>query len=145
MLTKVHIVKAMVFPLVIYRCESWTIKKAEYQEIDALELWCWRRFLSPLNSKEIKPSILKEINPEYTLEGLMLKLQYFDHLIQRANSLEKTLMLVQIEGKRRGWQRTRWLDSITDLMNINLSKLQEIVEDRGAWHAMVHEVTKSHT
>ena len=94
-------------------------------------MWSWRRFLSPLNSKEIKPSILKEINPEYTLEGLMLKLQYFDHLIQRANSLEKTLMLVKIEGKRRGWQRTRWLDSITDLMDMNLSKLQEIVEDRG--------------
>ena len=91
----------MVFPLVIYRCESWTIKKAEYQEIDALELWCWRRFLSPLNSKEIKPSILKEINPEYTLEGLMLKLQYFGHLMRRTYSLEKTLMVGKIEGRRR--------------------------------------------
>ena len=118
--------------IVTYGYESWAIKKAECQRIYSFEVRCWRRLLRvSWTERRSKQSILKEINPEYTLEGLMLKLQYFDHLIQRANSLEKTLMLVKIEGKRRGWQRTRWLDSITDLMDMNLSKLQEIVEDRG--------------
>ena len=123
--TKVHIVKAMVFPVVMYRCESWTIKKAEHQRIDAFELWCWRRLLRvPLTGRRSNQSILKEINPEYSLEGLMLKLklQYFDYLMQRANSLEKTLILGKIEGKRREWLRVRWLDSITDSPDMNLSK-----------------------
>ena len=146
---KVCIVKAMIFPVVRYECENWTIKKAEHQRIDAFELWCWRRLLrAPWTERRSNQSILKEINPEYSLEGLMLKLklQYFDHLIQRADSSEKTLMLGKIEGRRRrGWQRIRWLDSITDSMDMNLSKLQEIVKDRGAWGAAVYVVEKSQT
>ena len=146
---KVCIVKAMIFPVVRYECENWTIKKAEHQRIDAFELWCWRRLLrAPWTERRSNQSILKEINPEYSLEGLMLKLklQYFDHLIQRADSSEKTLMLGKIEGRRRrGWQRIRWLDSITDSMDMDLSKLQEIVKDRGAWGAAVYVVEKSQT
>ena len=123
--TKVHLVKAMVFPVLMYGCESWTINKAERRRIDAFKLWCWRRLLRiPWTARRTKQSILKEINPEYLLEGLMLKLQYFGHLMQRADSLEKTPMLGKIEGKRRkGWQRMRRLDSITVLMHLNLSKL----------------------
>ena len=147
--TKVHIVKALVFPVVMYRCESWIIKKAESWRNDAFKLWCWRRPLRVLwTSRRSNQSILKEINPDYSLKGLLLKLklQYFSHLIGRADSLEKTLILRNSDGKRRGkWQRMRWLDSITDLMDMNLSKLWEIVEDRGAWHAVVHEVPKSQT
>ena len=146
---KVCIVKAMIFPVVRYECENWTIKKAEHQRIDAFELWFWRRLLrAPWTERRSNQSILKEINPEYSLEGLMLKLklQYFDHLIQRADSSEKTLMLGKIEGRRRrGWQRIRWLDSITDSMDMDLSKLQEIVKDRGAWGAAVYVVEKSQT
>ena len=131
LLTKVHIVKAMVFPVVMYGYKSWTIKKAEHQRIDAFKLWCWKRLLRvPWTERKSSPLILKEINPEYSLEEQMLKrkLQYFDHLMQRADSLEKTLMLGKIEGKRRrGQQRMRWLDSITESMHMNVSKLQEIV------------------
>ena len=132
--TKVHLVKAMVFPVVMYGCESWTVKKAERQRIDAFEVWCWRRFLRvPWTARRSNQSILKEINPEYSLEGLMLKFQYHRHLMRRADSLERTLMLGKIEGKRRrGRQKMSWLDSITDLMDMNLSKFQETVEDRGA-------------
>ena len=147
--TKVHIVKTMVFPVVRYRHESWTIKKAKHQRIDAFKLWCWRRLLRvPRTPRRSNQSILKEISPEYSLEGLMLKLklQYFGHLMQRADSLEKTLMLGKIKGRRRrGWQRMKRLDSIINSANMNLSKLRKTVEDRGAWHAAVHGVTKSWT
>ena len=147
--TKVCLVKAMVFPVVMYGCESWTVKKAEHQRIDACELWCWRRLLRvPWTARRSSQSILKEISPGCSLEGLMLKLklQYFGHFMWRVDSLEKTLMLGGIRSRgRRGWQRMRWLDGITDSTDFNWSELREMVMDREAWHAVIHRVTKSQT
>ena len=145
--TKVHLVKVMVFPVVMYGCESWTVKKAECRRIDAFELWCWKRLLRvPWTARRSNQSILKEISPGCSLEGLMLKLklQYFGHLMWRADSFEKTLMMGKIEGRRRrGQQRMGWLDGITDLMDMGLGGIQELVIDREAWRAVVHGVSKS--
>ena len=147
--TEVRLIKAMIFSVVMYGCDSWTIKKVESQRTDAFKLWCWRRLLRiPWTARRSNQSILKEITPEYSLEGLMLKLklQYFGHLMQRADSLEKTLMLGKIEGRRkRGRQKMKWLYSITESMDMKLNKPQETVKDRGAWRAAVHGVAKIRT